>query len=131
MLCPVLNRQLPIPALNLDPMVSDSNYYCLIDSDALVAFGQLLKKEEKHLHLAKIIVNPSAREMGYGKLFCHKLLQIADGTSCSKVILNVYRSNTSALKLYETLGFQEVVEKPSKENYQMILHSSGFYPNFS
>jgi hypothetical protein len=77
---PKVRYPLSIETLTKDIEFSDSNSYCLIDSDALVAFGQLLKKEKNHLHLARIIVNPSARKMGYGKLFCHKLLQIADGT---------------------------------------------------
>jgi ribosomal protein S18 acetylase RimI-like enzyme len=94
----------------------------MIHNDSIVAFGQLLAREEGFLHLARIIVNPSKRAMGYGRMLCNALLQIASQKGCRKISLNVYRDNTNALKLYENLGFQEIAEKSSKENCYMIKY---------
>jgi ribosomal protein S18 acetylase RimI-like enzyme len=118
---PKVRFPLRIESLSKDIEFSDNNTYCLIKSDAIIAFGQLLPKEKGRLHFARIIVDPSKRAMGYGKRLCKELLQIANQKGCHKISLNVYRNNTSALKLYEDLGFREIAEKSSKENCFMII----------
>jgi ribosomal protein S18 acetylase RimI-like enzyme len=118
---PKVRFPLSIESLSKDIRFSDNNSYCLIKSEAIIAFGQLLTKEKGYLHLARVIVDPSKRAMGYGKLLCNELLQIAIQQGYHKISLNVYRNNTSALKLYENLGFREIAEKSSKENCHMII----------
>ena len=118
---PKVRFPLSIESLLKDIEFSDNNSYCLIKSDAIVAFGQLLTKEKGYLHLARIIVAPSKRAMGYGKILCNELLKIANQKGYHKISLNVYRNNRSALKLYENLGFREVAETSSKENCHMIM----------
>jgi ribosomal protein S18 acetylase RimI-like enzyme len=117
---PKVRFPLSIESLSKDIEFSDNNSYCLIKSQAVIGFGQLLPKEEGRLHFARIIVDPSKRAMGYGKRLCAELLQIAAQKGYKKISLNVYRNNTSALKLYKNLGFREIVEKSSKENCFMI-----------
>jgi ribosomal protein S18 acetylase RimI-like enzyme len=111
---------LSIENLSKDIGFSDNNSYCMIHNESIVAFGQLLAREEGYLHLARIIVNPSKRAMGYGRMLCNELLQIASQKGCRKISLNVYRDNTNAWKLYENLGFREIAEKSTKENCYMI-----------
>ncbi|MBT8352488.1 MAG: GNAT family N-acetyltransferase, partial [Deltaproteobacteria bacterium] len=118
---PKVRFPLSIENLSKDIEFSDNNSYCLIQSEAIIAFGQLLTKEKGYLHLARIIVDPSKRAMSYGKLLCNDLLQIALLKGYHKISLNVYRNNTSALKLYKNLGFREIAEKSSKENCHMIM----------
>jgi ribosomal protein S18 acetylase RimI-like enzyme len=118
---PKVKFPLSIESLSKDIEFSDNNSYCLIKSEAITAFGQILTKEKGRLHFARIIVDPSKRAMGYGKRLCNELLQIADQKGCHKISLNVYRNNTSALKLYEDLGFREIAEKSSKESCYMIM----------
>jgi ribosomal protein S18 acetylase RimI-like enzyme len=117
---PNVRFPLSIENLSKDIGFSDNNSYCLIYNESIVAFGQLLAKENGYLHLARIIVDPSKRAMGYGRLLCNELLQIASQKGYHKISLNVYRDNTIALKLYENLGFREIAEKSSKENCHMI-----------
>jgi ribosomal protein S18 acetylase RimI-like enzyme len=117
---PNVRFPLNIENLSKDIEFSDNNSYCLIYNESIVAFGQLLAKENGYLHLARIIVDPSKGAMGYGRLLCNELLQIASQKGHHKISLNVYRDNTNALKLYENLGFREIAEKSSKENCHMI-----------
>jgi ribosomal protein S18 acetylase RimI-like enzyme len=117
---PKVRFPLSIESLSKDIGFSDNNSYCLIKSEAMIGFGQLLPKEKDRLHFARIIVDPSKRAMGYGKRLCSELLQIATQKGYHKISLNVYRNNTRALKLYENFGFREIAEKSSTENCFMI-----------
>jgi ribosomal protein S18 acetylase RimI-like enzyme len=117
---PKVRFPLNIESLSKDIEFSNYNSYSLIDNESLVAFGQLLAKENDYLHLARIIVHPSKRAMGYGRSFCSKLLKIVNQKGYHKISLNVYRDNIYAFKLYENLGFQEISEKSSKENCHMV-----------
>ena len=117
---PKVRFPLNIENLSKDIEFSDNNSYCLKHNESIVAFGQLLAKENGYLHLARIIIDPSKRAMGYGRLLCSELLKIAGQKGYDKISLNVYRDNTIALKLYENLGFREIAEKSSKEYCHMI-----------
>ena len=118
---PKVRFPLSVERLSKDIEFSVNNSYCLIKSENIIAFGQILTKEKGYLHIARIIVDPSKRVMGYGKILCKELLQIAMQKGYHKISLNVYRNNTRALKLYENLGFRETAEKSSKENCHMIM----------
>jgi len=117
---PKVRFPLNIENLSKDIEFSDNNSYCLKYKESIIAFGQLLAKENGYLHLARIIVDPSKRAMGYGRLLCNELLKIAGQKGYRKISLNVYRDNIIALKLYEILGFREKAEKSSKENCHMV-----------
>jgi ribosomal protein S18 acetylase RimI-like enzyme len=117
---PKVRFPLNIESLSEDIAFSDNDAYCLKYNESIVAFGQLLAKENGYLHLARIIVDPSKRAMGYGRLLCNELLKIAGRKGYHKISLNVYRDNTIALKLYESLGFREIAEKSSEENCHMV-----------
>jgi ribosomal-protein-alanine N-acetyltransferase len=112
----------PLNVENLleDIAFADKNAYCLKSKRSIVAFGQLLVKENGYLHLARIIVDPSKRAMGYGRRLCEELIKMAGSKGCQKLSLNVYWDNTIALKLYESLGFRENAEKSSEEYCQMV-----------
>jgi len=112
---------LRVESLSNDIGFSQAKSYCLIKNADIIAFGQILTKEKGHLHFARIIVDPFKREMGYGRILCNALLQIAMKIGYHTISLNVYRNNTSALKLYESLGFREISEKSSQENCYMVM----------
>jgi ribosomal protein S18 acetylase RimI-like enzyme len=117
---PKVRFPLSIENLSKDIGFSKNNSYCLIDLQSITAFGQLVTKENGYLHLARIIVDPSKRAKGYGRSLCNELLKSARQKGYHKISLNVYRDNTIALKLYESLGFRTIAEKSSKENCHMI-----------
>ena len=117
---PKVRFPLNIENLSEDIAFADNNAYCLKSRQSMVAFGQLLVKENGYLHLARIIVDPSKRARGYGRLLCEELVKMAGRKGYHKLSLNVYWDNSIALKLYESLGFQENAEKSSEEYCHMV-----------
>jgi len=117
---PKVRFPLNIENLSEDIAFSDNNAYCLKSKQSIVAFGQLLVKENGYLHLARIIVDPSKRAMGYGRRLCEELIKVAGRQGYHKLSLNVYWDNSIALKLYENLGFRENAEKSSEEYCHMV-----------
>ena len=93
--------------LKEDIQFSEENTFSMInESGALWGIGQLIKKENNRLHMARIIVSPNHRGKGLGTLLCRLLIR--EGTMrCGKSYfsLNVYPDNKKAVRLYKKLGF--------------------------
>ena len=87
---------------------SDHNSYCLQDLGAIVGFGQMIRKSEHRIHLARIIVAPRRRGRGYGRHLCRSLMHRAAELKYPRISLNVYRDNPAAVNLYHRLGFRAV-----------------------
>ena len=102
-------------------------YSLVDDTDNPVAIGQIIHRN-KRLHLARILVTPDLRGKGYGRLLCEELLKVGRFNHGNKAFsLNVYRHNTVARQLYETLGFKEAAnqsEAASQDSVFMILEES-------
>jgi len=86
----------------------------------LLAFGQIMQKDDGCSHLARIITNPTCRGQGLGRRICNYLVDYAFELGSGKVSLNVYRENAHALRLYESLGFREQTEKSDDGNIFML-----------
>ena len=86
--------------------------YTLVDGEDLpVALGQIVHRNNR-LHLARILVIPALRGKGYGRRLCTELIKEGRSHYGNKAFsLNVYRHNTVARKLYETLGFREAADQ--------------------
>ena len=97
----------------------ENSFSCRSDM-GLLAFGQVMQKDDGRSHLARIITNPACRSQGVGRRICHYLLDYAFELGGGKVSLNVYRGNSSALRLYESLGFKEQVEKSDDATVFML-----------
>ena len=84
------------------------------DVGELLGLGQLLEKENHRIHMARVIVSPLQRAKGFGELLCRLLID--EGIKrFAKVYfsLNVYSDNTTAVKLYQKLGFKPKVSPPA------------------
>ena len=111
--------------LDIDDLLNDIQYskdnsYCLIHENKISGFGQLFPKEDGFIHMARIIVVPSYRGRGYGKILCSNLLRIAEQSGGQKVSLYASRSNLISMTLYKKAGFNEVVEKSSGDRCYML-----------
>lgn len=73
--------------------------------DELVAFGQLLPRPNRRLHLARLVVNPSYRGKGFGRQLSKAIIEEAISRRPDAVSLNVYRANEPAYNLYKRVGF--------------------------
>ena len=96
------------------------NSFCLIHNGRMIAFGQLLSKQDNRLHMARIIVDPGSRRHGYGRQICTDLIQIARERNKGTLTLNVYRDNLAGIRLYRELGFRKVQGKSTMETIHMI-----------
>ena len=117
---PAVNFPLSVDSLKPQISYTPENSLCIEQEGELVAFGQLIRKSEHRLHFARIIVNPTERRKGYGRILCRGLIEKAVGQRCDRITLNVYRTNPAAMKLYERLGFEErqppAEDQPLKDN---------------
>jgi ribosomal protein S18 acetylase RimI-like enzyme len=85
----------------------DNTFVMANDAGELLGLGQLLQKENDRIHMARVIVSPLQRGRGFGNQLCRLLIGEGIkrfGNVCFS--LNVYSDNTTALKLYQQLGFK-------------------------
>jgi ribosomal-protein-alanine N-acetyltransferase len=62
---------------------------------------------EDEMDIANIAVAPEQRSQGMGKKLMQHILDLAKEKKCKKVSLDVRESNSSALKLYKSFGFEK------------------------
>ena len=80
--------------------------YCLrAASGAMCAFGQYYDRNG-YMNLARLVVAPEHRGRRLGTELVTRLMQVAaEDLTLDEFSLFVYRDNTPALKLYQSLGF--------------------------
>lgn len=95
------------PELSRLLAIDGSESYCLLDETSTAcAFGQFWVATPGTVHLGRIIVAPSKRGTGYGRMLCRQLIEKAvRRTGAGTISLRVYRDNAVALALYVDLGF--------------------------
>lgn len=118
---PVVRFPLNPEGLAHDIEFEPGNSYCLMEDESIFAFGQLIKKSPKRLHMARVIVAPRKRASGLGGQWCRELMALARKKGCKTITLNVYRDNTAACRIYISNGFMEVAEKSTQELCHMII----------
>ena len=101
----------------------DGNTFVLLDAAGSVAgFGQVLAHGSGVSHLGRIIVSPALRGQGVGRLLCEQLIAAAlERHHPERITLNVYKSNTSAVELYRSLGFVVTAEDEQRASCAMSL----------
>lgn len=81
-------------------------YYVLFENNEILGYGMLRGWDEGYdVPSLGIVIHPSIRGFGFGKLFVHFLHLVARQKGASKVRLKVYPDNASALSLYKKLGY--------------------------
>ena len=111
-----INRDCLIEEINF---YSENSYICKFDGNVL-AFGQIIKKDNGYFHLARIISNPAFRGQGYGREICRHLVSYASTLGGDGISLNVYSTNLTALRLYKSLGFKEHRGQSNEINTYML-----------
>ncbi|MBS61718.1 GNAT family N-acetyltransferase [Salinisphaera sp.] len=81
--------------------------FCLVGTQELLGFGQVMPKPRNRLHFARLIVSPSHRCQGYGLELVNALLRWALARQPKSISLNVFRDNAAAIAVYRRLGFTE------------------------
>ena len=111
---PLVNFPLTPESLSQEITFSAINSYCLEGAGGLVGFGQLIRKSEQRIHAARIIIAPHERRQGCGRKLCQSLINRAAELKYPRLSLNVYKDNSTAMLLYQSLGFREK-KKPKEE----------------
>ena len=91
-----------------------SNYYCYVyevndEIRGYIIFSTVLDE----LHLLNICIAPVYQKKGYGQCLLDWLISFAREKTIKTLYLEVRSSNTSAIYLYESTGFNEMGCRPS------------------
>lgn len=90
----------------------------LYKNDTPIAYGHLDKDGEK-VWLG-ICVSEKHKKMGFGNLIMKELIMQANKLKIERINLTVDTNNSSAIKLYEKIGFS-IVNKLKENVYLMVL----------
>lgn len=99
------------------------------ESDALLGYIVFWSVADE-VHLLNVAVDPNERHHHYGRLLVDFMLGFASAHSARFVTLEVRRSNTAAIALYESSGFKQVGVRPkyyanNGEDALLLLYDLG------
>jgi ribosomal-protein-alanine N-acetyltransferase len=91
-----------------------AGYYCLVlDVGGSVTGYGIMSIAAGEAHLLNLCVHPNAHNLGYGRQLLNAMLMKADDAGADKVFLEVRPSNAIALRLYRTVGFEQIGIRPA------------------
>jgi len=95
----------------------DTRAFVLADpADKPVAYGEIwFDPSDRSAELAHLLVAPDHRGKGFGKMLTLALVAAAGHRSGYEVLLRVVPSNKSAIRCYESCGFQHASPERSRE----------------
>lgn len=77
----------------------------------LVGYGMLSIAADE-AHILNVCVDPAQQSRGHGRVLLRALVRLARERGASRVFLEVRPSNTSAIALYHSEGFNEIGRRP-------------------
>lgn len=77
----------------------------------IIGYG-VLSSGARESHILNVCVAPGAQRQGHGKRIVKRLLDLARWHRSERVFLEVRPSNTHAIALYESIGFNEFGRRP-------------------
>ena len=109
-ICVIENLAYPFPWTRgnfSDSLHSGYDFWVLSDADGMAGHAVLMWSVEE-VHLLNITVHPERQGRGHGRRFLRWLFSDAQARGARSMLLEVRPSNTLALGLYRTLGFEEI-----------------------
>jgi ribosomal-protein-alanine N-acetyltransferase len=91
-----------------------AGYYCLVVDvgGSVTAYG-IMSIAAGEAHLLNLCVHPNAQRLGYGRRLLNALMLRAADADADKVFLEVRPSNKVAIKLYASVGFEQIGIRPA------------------
>lgn len=94
----------------------DGFSYCLVIEEnkevvGFVIYSIIYERSE----IVDIVIHPNNRKKGYAFLLLNYVINLIKKNNCNNITLEVNSLNTSAIKLYEKLGFK--IETTRKKYY--------------
>lgn len=91
-----------------------AGYYCLVlDVGNNVTGYGIMSIAAAEAHLLNLCVHPNAQRVGYGRRLLNALLLKAEDSGVEKIFLEVRPSNLGALRLYRSVGFEQIGIRPA------------------
>lgn len=88
---------------------ADIRPFAGIIDDKPIAYGELwIDRSEDEVELARIIVDPAYRGIGFGRKFVQALLDECTRLRQTEIVLRVCPANSAALRCYSIAGFKPV-----------------------
>ena len=82
-------------------------YYVMVHHGRILGYAMLRGWDEGYqIPSLALIIHPEFRKMGLGRLMMLFLQKTARLQGAEKILLKVYPENSSALKLYQSLGYR-------------------------
>jgi len=78
----------------------------------VVGYG-ILSAAAREAHILNVCVAPEEQRQGHGRRIVLRLLDLARWHHAERVFLEVRPSNTHAIALYDTMGFNEIGRRPN------------------
>ncbi|MGB4504349.1 MAG: ribosomal protein S18-alanine N-acetyltransferase [Syntrophaceticus sp.] len=95
-----------------------ARYFVLVEQERVIGYaGMWLFAGESHI--TTIAVHPDYRSRGYGRLLMMTLIEYSKEHGVDTMILEVRVSNSTAIKLYTSLGFKRI---GIRRNYYLETH---------
>jgi ribosomal-protein-alanine N-acetyltransferase len=94
------------PGIFSDNLVSGYNCWVLEENDSVIAYG-IVQIVVGEAHLLNITVDPKRQGQGLGRQLLTELIAIAR-PKAETMFLEVRPSNTNAIALYNSIGFNEI-----------------------
>lgn len=90
-----------------------AGYYCVVGELAgRVMAHAVMSVAVGEAHVLNLCVHPHWQGRGHGRRMLEHLLAVAVSRAATHMFLEVRASNTAAQHLYETLGFNEIAQRP-------------------
>ena len=67
-------------------------------------------KKRKYIVIDNIVIDENNRNNGYGQKLLNYIIEYAKNGNYNDIVLNVYRFNENAIKLYEKKGFKIITQ---------------------
>jgi len=91
-----------------------AGYYSLVlDVGGTVSGYAIMSIAASEAHILNLCVYPAFRRLGYGRRLLNALLFKAQDNAVKQVFLEVRPSNRAAIRLYSSVGFQEIGIRPA------------------
>jgi ribosomal-protein-alanine N-acetyltransferase len=91
-----------------------AGYYCLVlDVGGSITGYGVMSVAAGEAHLLNLCVHPNAQHLGYGRRLLGAMLVKAEEAGTDRVFLEVRPSNAVALKLYYSVGFEQIGIRPA------------------
>jgi ribosomal-protein-alanine N-acetyltransferase len=91
-----------------------AGYYCLVlDVGGSVTGYGVMSVAAGEAHLLNLCVHPNAQRLGYGRRLLNALMARAAEAGAEKIFLEVRPSNHVALRLYDSVGFEQIGMRPA------------------